>query len=581
MDEPLLVATNPNPGGGMPDAAPPPAFKTPQQHLNPDADCPPSDRPITGREANQNPPARDSASTEKTPKATVAIVFLLFVVLRAMDRVFNKRVQDRMVNYQLMYMNVLWPIGVQVMTVFMCWIYVEQQNAAAVKAGLPKPYDYSFFLPGARFASKRSPDGKYPQWRLGLFSFWDEVNAVFTSLPGPYINLTMQSILTNLNVVWTVGISIFYLKATYFQAHYAGCIIIILSGLVAVTVELQSGTGLNSYTSATGEEESTSPLWYIIFILGTIPAGISNCYKEKVLKTDDLDIMYAVLWSGYWQIIWGFVMFPINWIRMPEPAVYNAPGDTWKYVQDTWTCFKGVAPDPINTQDLACESAGGSAAVWFMVYLVFNVAFNVLMLWLTKKMSATWATIGTVLCLDLTSLFSMSKLLMGDEATPVTLEQYFGLFLAGVGMWVYNLEDEDETHWEAMRREQEQEARGGRDTGVGGGGEDVEVGQGESFIPRNTDVSFASDRTSSFGMWTKRAASTSSRSMSRSQSFTQGGGGVGRRFSHGNVNVRQKGGGGGGGGGVRGSRVDFSSPPLTGTGTGTGGDHSSRWSSAA
>lgn len=479
-----------------------------------------------------------------------------------------------------MYMNVLWPIGVQVMTVFMCWIYVEQQNAAAVKAGLPKPYDYSFFLPGARFASKRSPDGKYPQWRLGLFSFWDEVNAVFTSLPGPYINLTMQSILTNLNVVWTVGISIFYLKATYFQAHYAGCIIIILSGLVAVTVELQSGTGLNSYISATGEEETTSPLWYIIFILGTIPAGISNCYKEKVLKTDDLDIMYAVLWSGYWQIIWGFVMFPINWIRMPEPAVYNAPGDTWKYVQDTWTCFKGVAPDPTNTQDLACESAGGSAAVWFMVYLVFNVAFNVLMLWLTKKMSATWATIGTVLCLDLTSLFSMSKLLMGDEATPVTLEQYFGLFLAGVGMWVYNLEDEDETHWEAMRREQEQEARGGRDTGVGGGGEDVEGGQGESFIPRNTDVSFASDRTSSFGMWTKKAASTSRRSMSRSQSFTQGGGGVGRRFSHGNVNVRQKG-GGGGGGGVRGSRVDFSSPPLTGTRTGTGGDHSSRWSSAA
>ena len=33
----------------------------------------------------------------------VAIVFAAFVVLRAMDRVFNKRVNDRMVNYQLMY----------------------------------------------------------------------------------------------------------------------------------------------------------------------------------------------------------------------------------------------------------------------------------------------------------------------------------------------------------------------------------------------------------------------------------------------------------------------------------------------
>ncbi|GMI13767.1 hypothetical protein TrVE_jg9630 [Triparma verrucosa] len=562
MDEPLLAdgtVGSGQPGGGMPDSRPPSSVSTPlQKEIGSDADGQ-LGGPITVRE--EKSAARAERKEGKTPKATVAIVFLLFVVLRAMDRVFNKRVQDRMVNYQLMYMNVLWPIGVQIMTVFMCWLYVEQQNAGAVKAGLPKPYDYSFFLPGARFASKRSADGTYPQWRLGLFSFWDEVNAVFTSLPGPYINLTMQSILTNLNVVWTVVISIFYLKATYFQAHYAGCIIIILSGLVAVTVELQSGTGLNSYISATGVSETTSPLWYIIFILGTIPAGISNCYKEKVLKTDDLDIMYAVLWSGYWQIIWGFVMFPINWIRMPDPAVYNAPGDTWKYVQNTWTCFNGVAPDPTNTQDLACESAGGSAAVWFMVYLVFNVAFNVLMLWLTKKMSATWATIGTVLCLDLTSLFSMSKLLMGDEATPVTLEQYFGLFLAGVGMWVYNLEDEDETHWEAMRREQE--SRGGAGAETGAAEDDVE-GQGESFVPRNTDVSFASDRTSSFGMWTKRAASTSRRSTSsRSQSFTHA-----RRFSHGNAVQK--------GGSVKGRRVDFNSPDMMGV-----GDHSSRWSSAA
>ena len=157
----------------------------------------------------------------------------------------------------------------------------------------------------------------------------------------------MQSILTNLNVVWTVVISIFYLGARYGQAHYAGCLLIILSGLVAVTVELQSGTGLNTYVSATGATETTSSLWYIIFVIGTIPAGISNCYKEKVLKTQDLDIMYACLWSGYWQIIWGFLLFPINWIRMPDPAIYNAPGDTWEYVKDTWTCFCGIAPDPI------------------------------------------------------------------------------------------------------------------------------------------------------------------------------------------------------------------------------------------
>ena len=107
----------------------------------------------------------------------------------------------------------------------------------------------------------------------------------------------------------------------------------------------------------------------------------------------------------------------------------------------TLYCFVGVAPSN-STGDLACASPGGSAAEWFVVYLLFNVSFNVLLLWLTKRMSATWATIATVLCLDLTALFSMSPALMGEEAHPVTLEQYLGLLLAAVAMWVYNLQPE-------------------------------------------------------------------------------------------------------------------------------------------
>ena len=61
------------------------------------------------------------------------------------------------------------------------------------------------------------------------------------------------------------------------------------------------------------------------------------------------------------------------------------------YLSKTFECFVGHAPSN-STGDLACASPGGSAAQWFVVYLVFNVSFNVLLLWLTKRMSATWAT---------------------------------------------------------------------------------------------------------------------------------------------------------------------------------------------
>jgi len=176
-----------------------------------------------------------------------------------------------------------------------------------------------------------------------------------------------------------------------------------------------------------------------------VPAGISNCYKQKCLKSVDLEVMYATLWGGWWQILWGLVLFPFNWLGFPDISQQSAD-QMPTFAARTMTCFFGDVPAPSarfnRANDLACDAPGGSAASWFCLYLLFNVAFNVLFLWLTKRMSATWASIATVLCLDLTALLSMSKALMGEEATPVTFQQYLALVLAGVAMWVYNLKDE-------------------------------------------------------------------------------------------------------------------------------------------
>ena len=36
---------------------------------------------------------------------------------------------------------------------------------------------------------------------------------------------------------------------------------------------------------------TSSPAWYAMFAVGQIPAGISNCYKQKCLKGVDLEVM--------------------------------------------------------------------------------------------------------------------------------------------------------------------------------------------------------------------------------------------------------------------------------------------------
>jgi len=200
---------------------------------------------------------------------------------------------------------------------------------------------------------------------------------------------------------------------------------------------------LSAYKTANGEYKEIAPnsmlLWYSLFLISTVPNGISNVYKQRVLKSVDLDVCYATWWSGNFQVLWGLLMFWVNWIPLPDQEHYT-PGDTFALVSDTWECFTGGVPNPLKDQ--SCAAEGGSAIVWFGVYLCFNISFNVLLLWLTKRMSATWAQIATTLCLDLTNIFSQFTFLMGGGAKLMTLCQWLATLLASVALWAYNLEAE-------------------------------------------------------------------------------------------------------------------------------------------
>lgn len=349
-----------------------------------------------------------------------------------------------MVNYQLMYVNIFWPIGVQLMTYVLCASYVLYQR---YRIG-DRSYSWAFFGPRSAIAT---PAGAYPQWRLACFSVWDQLNAMATGLPSPFIDQTSQSVMSNFVVIWTVLISVPYLGMRFATEHLLGCALILISCAVAVTVQLQTGhPPLGEYKSADGTFAASSPAWYALYIIGTVPSGISNCYKQRCLKGVDLEVVYATLWSGNWQIMWGLLLFPLNWVPLPAPAKVVPPSQFDTYLRDSLTCFLGHAPNASEPLDVVCASEGGSAFDWFVVYLLFNVSFNVLLLWLTKRMSATWATIATVVCLDLTCVFSMSTALMGNEAQPMTLQQYLALAIAAIAMVVYNLKPEMDAHGRAV-----------------------------------------------------------------------------------------------------------------------------------
>merc|ERR1719353_1956339 len=87
------------------------------------------------------------------------------------------------------------------------------------------------------------------------------------------------------------------------------------------------------------------------------------------------------------------------------------------FLQNAALCLLGYAPSE-DPRDQLCV-ADGTALLWFGLYITCCTAFNVLGCWLMKSMSATWCTVGSVLCLYLTAVFASSELLMGPEARPI------------------------------------------------------------------------------------------------------------------------------------------------------------------
>lgn len=294
--------------------------------------------------------------------------------------------------------------------------------------------------------------GAVPMYQMALFSLGDQMNASLSTPPAPFISQTMQSVIGNTNLIYMAILAAFFLKTRFRQVHYIGGILIVLSCVVGVSNQLQNndcspdglqnGQCLYGYKDANEVYHKLSGIgmlsWYVLLLVSIFPGAVSNVYKQSVLQARDVDVCYATWWSGNFQVIWGFLMIWVMWIPLPGMDAPR-PSELFQSIADTWQCFIGNIPQP---GDETCAAGEYPAIVWFAVYLFFNLSFNICMLWLTKVMSAMWAQIATILCLDLTNIFSTIPALAGGSATPMGVSGWLATILASVSLWVYNLEAE-------------------------------------------------------------------------------------------------------------------------------------------
>ncbi|KAL3795523.1 hypothetical protein HJC23_009236 [Cyclotella cryptica] len=142
----------------------------------------------------------------------------------------------------------------------------------------------------------------------------------------------------------------------------------------------------SSTASSTSESSSTILLWSIVTILACIPMTMSSIYKEMTLSGDssnvDIDPIFLNGWVAFFQFLFSFPLaFPAGMTSNPPVTPSELPSN----ILDGIKCYVGK-----GTIDGGChpDHLCHLAPLYVNMFLLFNVGFNILIVYILKFGSA-------------------------------------------------------------------------------------------------------------------------------------------------------------------------------------------------
>ncbi|KAF0695387.1 Aste57867_13821 [Aphanomyces stellatus] len=337
-------------------------------------------------------------------RLVVALVFL--VVSRCVDRVLYTRITYAYGPFLWYFSNIILPIAFVVTSWPVVW--------------------YKML-----FTKDITPEMRaFPHYKYVLMGLFDTVYNLMSALPTPHIGGNFANILDQLNLPFNMVLSIFFLNTKYKRCHILGAILVLYGGMVNMLPLLTNGATLNMPDPTVG--------WILLYISSLLPAAASNVYKEIGLKDVDLDIWYCNAWTSFYQVILG--LMTIWTIRIP--ALCDPPVD-WldfpKYMAISHDCFLGN-PVVFNDKKLLCNEGVFDLFLWF---ILFNMIYNQLMLYIFKEGSSVLFVVSSAVCLPLTDILYMMPFITGAKASQTfTIYDGFALFVLMIGLLVYHSEKE-------------------------------------------------------------------------------------------------------------------------------------------
>ncbi|KDO35588.1 hypothetical protein SPRG_00430 [Saprolegnia parasitica CBS 223.65] len=271
---------------------------------------------------------------------------------------------------------------------------------------------------------------KFPHYKYALMGFFDTAYNLLAAFPTPHIGGNFANVLDQLNLPFNMVLSAIFLNTKYKRCHILGAILVLYGGFVNMIPLFTGGKTLNM--------PDPSAFWILLYISALLPAAASNVYKEIGLKDVDLDIWYANAWISFYQILFGILT--IWTIRVPALCDPPVPWSEFvPYVGKAHDCFLG-RPVELNGKHLPCDEGVFTIFLWF---ILFNMTYNQLMLYIFKEGSSVLFVVSSAICLPVTDMLYMIPFITGASASQTfTIYDGFALFVLVIGLLVYHSEKE-------------------------------------------------------------------------------------------------------------------------------------------
>jgi hypothetical protein len=182
-------------------------------------------------------------------------------------------------------------------------------------------------------------------------------------------------------------------------------------------------------SSSASDSTTTILIWSIVTILACIPMTLSSIYKEMALSGSEthIDPIFLNGWVAWYQFLFSFPLtIPAGMATGVLPS--QLPANIWDGIK----CYLGVSTitGGCHPDDLCSESP-----LYVNIFLVFNVAFNILLVFVLKFGSANVLFMAATIMVPIGNLAFALPFIPGSM--PLHDSDIAGLIVILLGLVTY------------------------------------------------------------------------------------------------------------------------------------------------